>query len=447
MSYSPSAATPQPNGVLEGEATGLRRIGSGSCIDGSDGYPTLANFTARMEKYLTGKKHPDRTVISSAELHQIRQLLLDPAALRADPNPNHRTWVKKAFFLESTPVGKIVCHKEKGHSTGRPIAVKELLYFILKEAHASEGHGGRDKTAKAVKVTHSYIRKGLICIFLDTCPTCQTRIEATKKEKALTLDKAGLNMTNRDSIVSFGTGFMSPATSPTNFGIRRNLDGAHPNSLFKPASHSNDLSAPPHLMISRPIMPPELALVPAAPKPYSRSRNASFPSCSISRKGQRMLSSGANVGDHPSAPVGHLPYPIMPNTAIASDFSSRDLTCQTLEFTGMTFDQGVSIAEGLPPIQQHPGVFPGESYQPQTPVWVAGNHANTPAWQIEFSNIWAGQEPVLNTSIPAPLVAPQPQFPSPFKIPFIDHLVSSENNNLQFNSWSTISPMSHVFPS
>ncbi|KAI9606097.1 hypothetical protein H4Q26_004471 [Puccinia striiformis f. sp. tritici PST-130] len=57
------------------------------------------------------------------------------------------------------------------------------MYFILKQAHASEGHGGRDKTAKAVKKTHSFIRKGLICLFLEVCPTCRARNDAVKKDK------------------------------------------------------------------------------------------------------------------------------------------------------------------------------------------------------------------------------------------------------------------------
>ncbi|KAI8460983.1 hypothetical protein BY996DRAFT_6693663 [Phakopsora pachyrhizi] len=57
------------------------------------------------------------------------------------------------------------------------------MYFILKQAHASEGHGGRDKTAKAVKKTHSFIRKGLICLFLEICPTCRARNDAAKKDK------------------------------------------------------------------------------------------------------------------------------------------------------------------------------------------------------------------------------------------------------------------------
>ncbi|KAA1129671.1 hypothetical protein PGTUg99_034111 [Puccinia graminis f. sp. tritici] len=387
---------------------------------------------------------------TSADLHQIHRLLLDPAALRADPNPSNRAWVKKTFFLEPTPSGTIVCHREKGQHIGRPVAVKELMYFILKEAHASEGHGGRDKTAKAVKNTHSYIRKGLICIFLENCPTCQTRIDAVKKEKNAALAKS-LNMSaSRDSIVSFGTGFLTPATSPTNFGNKRR------GSMFQSVPQSVDSTESPYFAINKPTIPPELALVPAAPKPYSRSRNASYPSESYSnlRKGQRMLSSGSNLGGYlpiPTRPL-HSPSVIMPNTAIASDFSSQDPSVQRKQRASSNYNLETSITQGLAPNAQNPESFLSEpsawSYQPQTPIFSLGNHSDNSAWEIEFANIWSGKEPNFYNPVPAPLLAPQPQFSASerLKIPFTDQFVSSDNNNLQFNSWSSVSPMTNVFP-
>ncbi|KAH9447237.1 hypothetical protein MJO28_015757 [Puccinia striiformis f. sp. tritici] len=447
MWYPPTSAT-QMNWISQTPATGHEQSREGSCIDGSDGYPTLANFTSRMEAYLAAKKRPDRTVISSADLHHIHQLLLDPEALRADPDPTHRAWVKKTFFLENTLSGTMVCHREKGQPTGRPIAVKELMYFILKEAHASEGHGGRDKTAKAVKNTHSHIRKGLICIFLETCPTCQTRIEAVKKEKASALNRT-LDMASRDSIVSFGTGFLTPATSPTNFAVRRNVDGAC--SLFQSVPQSADLTTPPHFTISRPTVSPELALVPAAPKPYSRIRNASYPTCSMSRKDPRMLS-GPALASIPST-HSHSPHLIMPNTAISSHFSSRDLTVQRESQARSSFAPGTSLAVGMPIGYEQAAHFAGQSsawsHQPQPAITPLLSHANPEDWQIEFANIWVGNEPTLNTSFPAPLLASQPKFltSETLKTPFIDQfLLSNSTTNLQFDSLSSVSPMTNFFP-
>ncbi|MBW0473640.1 hypothetical protein O181_013355 [Austropuccinia psidii MF-1] len=154
-----------------------------SCTNGSDGYPSQIEFNQQMERYISRKKRSERTVVSEEELVAIHRLLTDPAAMRAEPNVSHRTWVKKTFMLRNFINGSFVCHKDKGQNTAQPIASKEKMYFILKQAHASEGHGGRDKTAKAVKKTHSFIRKGLICLFLEVCPTCRARNDAVKKDK------------------------------------------------------------------------------------------------------------------------------------------------------------------------------------------------------------------------------------------------------------------------
>ncbi|KAG0141794.1 hypothetical protein CROQUDRAFT_51186 [Cronartium quercuum f. sp. fusiforme G11] len=155
-----------------------------SCTNGSDGYPAQIEFNRRMENYIGRKKRSERTVVNEEELASIHRLLSDPAAMRAETDASHRTWVKKTFTLRPFgAAGSIVCHRDKGQSIPQPIASKEQMYFILKQAHASEGHGGRDKTAKAVKKTHSFIRKGLICLFLEVCPTCRARNDAVKKDK------------------------------------------------------------------------------------------------------------------------------------------------------------------------------------------------------------------------------------------------------------------------
>ncbi|KNZ64458.1 uncharacterized protein VP01_1026g2 [Puccinia sorghi] len=154
-----------------------------ACSNGNDGYPSQAEFNRRMEHYIVRKKRSERTVVSEGELAIIYNLLTDPSALRAEADVSHRTWVKKTFMLKTFAHGTFVCHKDKGQSISQPVASKEKMYFILKQAHASEGHGGRDKTAKAVKKTHSFIRKGLICLFLEVCPTCRARNDAVKKDK------------------------------------------------------------------------------------------------------------------------------------------------------------------------------------------------------------------------------------------------------------------------
>lgn len=79
MWYPPTSAT-QMNWISQTPATGHEQSREGSCIDGSDGYPTLANFTSRMEAYLAAKKRPDRTVIVSLKsllsFHELIQALI-----------------------------------------------------------------------------------------------------------------------------------------------------------------------------------------------------------------------------------------------------------------------------------------------------------------------------------------------------------------------------------
>ncbi|KAG0141795.1 hypothetical protein CROQUDRAFT_67960 [Cronartium quercuum f. sp. fusiforme G11] len=243
-------------------------VGGGSliyCTNGTDGYPSLVEFNERMERYVNRKRHAERTAISQSDLDRIHTLLSDPEALRAEPSASYRTWIKKTFFLRSTPTGMIVCHKEKDPLDARPIAPKELMYFVLKQAHAGEGHGGRDKTAKAVKKTHSFVRKGLICLFLQSCPTCQARIEAVKKEKLIT--HPGLISQGLDQFASSG---------PLAMGIQPIHHRYSLPSVFGERSLVDPRQAPPFLNFQSLQVPVALAHVPAAPPPsYGFSTHSS----------------------------------------------------------------------------------------------------------------------------------------------------------------------------
>ncbi|EGG08423.1 uncharacterized protein MELLADRAFT_84584 [Melampsora larici-populina 98AG31] len=165
------------------QSIAFRDDSSTYCTNGTDGYPSLVEFNAKMENYVNRKRRTERTAISQADSERIQYLLSNPDALRSEPSASYKTWIKKTFCLKPTLAGTIVCRKEKDPQDARPIATKEMMYFVLKHAHAGEGHGGRDKTAKIVKQSHSFVRKGLICLFLELCPTCRTRTEALKKEK------------------------------------------------------------------------------------------------------------------------------------------------------------------------------------------------------------------------------------------------------------------------
>ncbi|WAR62404.1 hypothetical protein PtB15_14B499 [Puccinia triticina] len=219
-----------------------------ACTNGNDGYPCQAEFNRRMEHYIARKKRSERTVVSEGELAIIYHLLSDPAAMRAEVDVSHRTWVKKTFMLKSFGNGTFVCHKDKGQSMSQPVASKEKMYFILKQAHASEGHGGRDKTAKAVKKTHSFIRKSLICLFLEVCPTCKTRNEAVKKDKlanAQSARDAPSPLSHLESASSIDSWDQSSLQiHPTHSLNPYQSSSYHPTSPFYPVEDNQRLTIP-----------------------------------------------------------------------------------------------------------------------------------------------------------------------------------------------------------
>ncbi|KAA8899103.1 hypothetical protein FN846DRAFT_782510, partial [Sphaerosporella brunnea] len=55
---------------------------------------------------------------------------------------------------------------------GKPVAVKEDLFFILTTAHIRSRHGGRNKTAEYVNKYHAWVPRGLVARFVKSCPGC-----------------------------------------------------------------------------------------------------------------------------------------------------------------------------------------------------------------------------------------------------------------------------------
>ncbi|MBW0554746.1 hypothetical protein O181_094461 [Austropuccinia psidii MF-1] len=439
----------QPSSFFDASFLGLKRLSLMSCTDGSDGYPTLAEFNAHMEHYLSGKKRAERTVISRADLEHIHHLLSDPAALRADPSASHRSWVKKTFFLKSTASGTLVCHKEKGQPIGRPIASKEAMYFILKDAHASEGHGGRDKTAKAVKLTHSFIRKGLICLFLETCPTCQTRNEAAKKEKTSSLltPQRATNLETIDGITNFALGLSSP-TSPTVFGNLWKNDRTN-NIIQRTSLSVNSLVQPP-LLIRCPTMPRELACVPAAPFASGRMRYSSYPSCLpiTSDHTQIMADSERTEYSFNSAGTSTFPHLDTPQTASTFDFETESLTTQT-EYP--TIESSFPVTQNIEPylsnqLTQSMFTFWPNDSVPQLPPQLDSypclnltSNIDDSFEAVIFPQI---QNDLTNFDSSLPLLSPQPHFSSSevFRHPFIDENLLITEPELKFEISCPISP-------
>lgn len=214
----------------------------------------------------------------------------------------------------------------------RPIAPKEMMYFVLKQAHAGEGHGGRDKTAKAVKKTHSFVRKGLICLFLESCPTCQARIEAVKKEKMITAQAASNFMTES---LDHNHGASSAGPQAVSYPSIHHHRYSLP-SIFRELDHPQPSN---FLNIQNLQMPIALAQVPAAPP-------SSF---SIPSQGSSM--SSCHYPAPPSSSLSSQSYLITPHTAASfGDFQSQQLSRHSLypEATPLEQNQATSQAHNLP---------------------------------------------------------------------------------------------------
>lgn len=243
---------------------------------------------------------------SQADLEKIHTLLAEPEVLRLEPSASYRAWIKKTFFLKRTAAGSVVCHKTLHDA--RPVASKEMMYLVLKYAHASEGHGGRDKTAKAVKRTHSFVRKGLICLFLESCPTCQARTEAFKKQKDNTSQVSSqFLMASRDKLRQFPEEFHEMLhPSPD-----RRFSMPYPFNAHDPMEQS---IIPSYLDVQSLKMPMELAYVPAAPVPRVPSAGS-----------LTMFDQSGSVNGTIFTPLPHLMTPSTPSSFGDLQFQSSGM--------------------------------------------------------------------------------------------------------------------------
>ncbi|CAF0953530.1 unnamed protein product [Rotaria sordida] len=80
-------------------------------------------------------------------------------------------WVKKHFIITKIAAADIACCiKSK-----KPICIYEMFYNVIREAHTTISHGGRDKTMHELNSHYSWIPRFAVEIFLKQCISCQTR--------------------------------------------------------------------------------------------------------------------------------------------------------------------------------------------------------------------------------------------------------------------------------
>ncbi|GAA5857928.1 hypothetical protein JCM8547_006625 [Rhodosporidiobolus lusitaniae] len=135
--------------------------------DGSDGFPSEADFMVQMDEYLAGLNPKKRAkALMTREMYAtILAILLDPHST-AQATAQFRFWAKRMFRLVVTPTANLVAHEN------RPVAVKDQIYAILVGTHGDVNHGGRDKTSAQVRRFYSWLPKELVSRFVKMCPTC-----------------------------------------------------------------------------------------------------------------------------------------------------------------------------------------------------------------------------------------------------------------------------------
>ena len=163
----------------------------------------------------------------------------------------------------------IVCHEEK------PVAVREMLYRVLVEAHGSCHHGGRDKTSSKVRQSWSWyvqmapffilicsvltadcrVPKELIARFVKKCPTCV----ANRSQSSGTADQSQVAASRLPPTTQY-PGIPLAASFSHHHGMIHPNGPAHTASMTPPPSHRSSFAAP------APKSVPVNSLTPPLPK-------------------------------------------------------------------------------------------------------------------------------------------------------------------------------------
>ena len=100
---------------------------------------------------------------------------------KCDDGAKFKHWYKNQFQVEVIGARNLLyCSK-----TSLPVTTKEEMFNTILRCHLRVGHTGRDKTFDEVK-ENSWVNRNVIQLFLQTCPTCNTR-QPLKKPRLVNL--------------------------------------------------------------------------------------------------------------------------------------------------------------------------------------------------------------------------------------------------------------------
>ncbi|KAI5787194.1 hypothetical protein EDC01DRAFT_617854 [Geopyxis carbonaria] len=134
----------------------------------SSGLPTADQFDYILNEYILSlsTKKRDKALIPQKRYDNIIAVLKDKKCTTIE-SAQFRFWAKRSFKLSNN--ADVVLHE------GKPVAVRENLYDVLRTCHLEAQHGGRDKTSAAVRKQFSWVPKELIARFVKNCPSCIAR--------------------------------------------------------------------------------------------------------------------------------------------------------------------------------------------------------------------------------------------------------------------------------
>ena len=141
--------------------------------------------------------------------------------IKCDDGAKFKHWCKNQFKVETIGARNLLyCIK-----TLLPVTTKEDTFDTILRCHLRVGHTGRDKTFDEVKNNYSWVNRN-VQLFLQTCPTCNTR-QPLKKPKVgklvislgfLTRVQVDLIDMKTDLMKTTKGSFMQETTSPNTAG-------------------------------------------------------------------------------------------------------------------------------------------------------------------------------------------------------------------------------------
>ncbi|KAI0742488.1 hypothetical protein C8Q80DRAFT_909982 [Daedaleopsis nitida] len=169
------------------------------------GVPTREGFFRLEEQYIDALDKSKRVkALISQEMFDDIWLVLNFPNDSKIKTPQFRWWVRKMFTLvhQDALDDEIPCKLETSPSEervqdamrqlgredfvvpivvhdGKRLAIREHIYNIICVCHLRVGHGGRDRTAAAIRKVYTWVPKELILLFIKNCPTCIAKKNGT----------------------------------------------------------------------------------------------------------------------------------------------------------------------------------------------------------------------------------------------------------------------------